>query len=272
LEFDLIRSLVAAGFRVEDVTPDQINVSTYGNGPSSVLGLSNFRRIWSQTTEVDRQSKIDTFVSQAQEALKSTDDRVVSDRFVPRLLPGGRDRSMSAPWSEPIAEDALRLAIAVVYGSVVRFIQPMDFVQWSLSVKEVKRRARDNLIEQSRCIQPHQRQDGSVWFCSGDTLDAARLLIVHRWFENVAGLLTMVPTRDCLWVVPISGPDSLPLAASLWAESRLMIQTSPYPVSSQVFLSAEGALSVIPVRQRDGHLQLQQTKALQCLMKSIENR
>ncbi len=156
--------------------------------------------------------------------------------LLPRLCAPGDARSLSAPWFAPVADGALWLTLVEDRGEVVRFVRSMDFVRWRLSVATARQRALDNLVAWSAGVSPEPMGEGIFRFASGDGLDAARLLILSRWFSTPMHALPL--SRDQLWVV-----EDPARAASLHAEIGPLARQLPHAITSRLIRYDDGVLS-----------------------------
>ena len=72
--------------------------------------------------------------------------------ILPRITAPGDPKSLSAPRVSPLADGALWLTLSEDRSRTVRFIKPMDFVRWRLSLADARSKAIDNLHAWSSAV------------------------------------------------------------------------------------------------------------------------
>jgi hypothetical protein len=190
----LVRRLTAAGLQVVALCDDAIEVAVIGGEKTATLSLLNLRRTLSLLPEAHHEAAIGRFARLAVVGLTGAGE----GELLPRLTAPGDPRSLSAPWFTPIADGLLWLTLVEDRGEVLRYVRTMDIVRWRRSVADVRQAAMDNLTAWSAGVVPESMGEGVYRFATGDGLDAARLLILSRWFTGPQFALPV--SRDQLWV------------------------------------------------------------------------
>lgn len=226
----LVARLTAAGLQVTAVTDHDLTAAL--GARTATLSLLNLRRTLAALPQPQHAAALDRFVRLTMVGLSGAGE----GELLPRLCAPGDAHSLSAPWFAPVADGALWLTLVEDRGEVVRFVRAMDFVRWRLSVAAARARALENLIAWSAGVHPEPMGEGVFRFATGDGLDAARLLILSRWFSTP--MLALPLSRDQLWVV--ADPAR---AASLHAEIGPLARQLPHAITSRLFRCEDGVLS-----------------------------
>jgi hypothetical protein len=113
----------------------------------------------------------------------------------------------------------------------------MDFVRWRLSLADARSNAIDNLHAWSSAVQPVAVEEGVWQLSTRDGLDAARLLILSRWFSQPVFALPL--RRDLL----LLSTDHAK-AARLQERHGPKAHVHPYPISRRLFRYERGVISV----------------------------
>ncbi len=209
------------------------------SGRQARLSLQNLQRLLADLPAAAHPAAIARFAAQAQAALQPAAAR----RLLPRLSAPGDARDPASPWFAPLADGALWLTIVADEGGAFRYVRPLDFPRWGLAVAAAKAEAMDNLRADSAETAPQREGAGVLRLTTGDGLDASRLLIAEQWVSGP--LLAVAPSRDALWMIPLTGAAAVPRALAVWeaASARRM----PYPLTRRLLLRVDGALSALRV-------------------------
>lgn len=233
------RALVDAGLEIVDIDASEVRVRQPGAEALCTLGLANLRRLLAAAAPDDHPAVVAEFVGTAVRALAEPRAR---GPLLPRLLPGGPDPRVEAPWTAELAGGRLRLALVEDREDRVRFVQPFDLVRWKLSIGEARERALRNLRGRSAAASL-DAWDGiaGAWRLEvGDGYDAARLLVAEQFFPEASGVMAVVPSRDLLGLVPVEGKHGVEAAGLLWREIQAMVRHLPYPLSRDLFWKSRG--------------------------------
>jgi len=228
----LVERLSSAGCIIESVTDAAIVVQIADQ--AATLSLHNLRRQLAQSPPSQHAGVLAAFVRATLQGLSTHGERGV---MLPRVTAPGDPKSVSAPWFAPLADGALWLTLIEDRGRTVRFIKPMDFVRWRLSLADARARAIDNLHAWSTAVQPTEVEPGVWQLSTRDGLDAARLLILSRWFPQPVYALPL--RRDLL----LLSRDHAK-AAGLQQEHGPTAHVHPYAISRRLFLYDRGVISV----------------------------
>jgi hypothetical protein len=113
-------------------------------------------------------------------------------------------------------------------------------VRWRLSLAAARSHAVDNLHAWSTAVQPTAVEEGVWQLATRDGLDAARLLILSRWFTQPVYALPL--RRDLL----LLSTDHAK-AVRLQQQHGPTAHVHPYPISRRLFLYDRGVISVATV-------------------------
>lgn len=221
----LFKRLEEHGLSVELCSADIIKVQHCQKNEEADVSLRQLMKRLEGVHPEERQRIVHAFAGRIASAFGYTQALALIDIF-PRILPFHQDKSLSAPWTFPIANGALLGTLVQDLGVNLRLLPPLELHRLGLSFDIIKDRALENLklASQSVLFEPW---DHGLRAQSGDGLMAARSLILGEWFEGP--IWVGMPSRDELLVLKDPPTTSF---------SRLeeKYQKSPYPISSQFWL------------------------------------
>lgn len=260
LEGLVARGLVEAGVEILEIDAAGATVRL-PDGPEQDLRFGNLRRSLAVCSPEAADAVVARFVRLWGESMRAPPapvSEVPALRLFPHLLaPGSADGGLGAPWVEKLAGGHLLMALCSDDGETLRMVKLLDFPRLGLSVAAAKAGSLERLAASSAPLAAElaARPDplAPAELSLGDGHDAARLLVVERWFPGASGVLALAPCRDLLLVAPVGegGAAARALGAALawrrWAFDA--VHTLPYPVSPQLFWRAPGELEVVVVQR-----------------------
>ena len=228
----LVERLSSVGCTLQSVTDSAIVVQLAEK--TATVSLHNLHRQLEQCPPAQHSRVLAAFVRAILQGLSPDTERGV---LLPRITAPGDSKSVSAPWFLPLADGALWLTLIEDRGRTVRFIKPMDFVRWRLSLADARSRALENLRAWSTAVQPTAIEPGVWQLSTQDGLDAARLLILSRWFPQPVYALPL--RRDLLLLCAEHAK-----AVRLQQQHGPTAHVHPYAISRRLFLYDRGVISV----------------------------
>ena len=267
LALDCARALIALGCRVESLDDDGATVTLPGQDRSFDLSFQNLARSVQDADAARRAAAIERFARAALAFARPSPEPgcdALLARILPRLVAGGSPELRDL-WSEPLADGALHQALVLDHEAGFRYLRLLDLPRMRLSVAAARGAALANLRSSSHSLLARRgaafaaAPSGAVLeIQEGDGLDAARLLIAHQWFPGALGCFALVPGRDLLVLSPVWRAADVRAAlgpmAQVWA--RAPWRDSPWPLSAQLFWRADETLSVVPLRQEGGRVNI----------------
>ena len=184
------QSIRQAGWQVE-CAGHQLQLTSLGN-PEISVSISVLNLMASIREHPESARELSTaFIRSALSSLSQSQEQ----RLIIRLLRPSTE--LQAPWSRPLIEGRLHLALAMERDYSFRLLSPMAIVSTGQSLQQLQQTALNELRMQPvvwDCPQP------GVWILEGhDGLSAAQLLWLDQLLELEEAWVG-VPTRDHLWV------------------------------------------------------------------------
>lgn len=188
------------------------------------LGLGNLHRLLAQAPPEQAAQLVEDWLQTAL-AAQAPRGAQPAGTLLPRLC--APDRAHQA-WSRPLRGLPLHLCLVVDRGPDMRWVQPLDFSRWGLSLAQAQAKAMAAL-HAAAAPHPHSVDPDGVWVLTGPgSHTATRLLSAHRWAP--LGSLAWVPCQGQLWLLP---PDHPQHAAVQRARDQMAAQahaTLPWPL------------------------------------------
>ncbi len=191
------------------------------------LNLNNISRQISE--EGNRDLVLQRNVTQILDSLNREDSALLLGDFYPRIIPDLENKSLSAPWSQVLIANHIRLAIVEDLSTHFRFLQPMNLVQHKISIHQVKDQAVNNIRCISKQLEWDIPQEGVFILERGDGLASAMLLILDE-ILSIEEAYFAIPSRDSLWVC--TSQEELPMFVE---KAKHAFNHFPYPLSPNVF-------------------------------------
>lgn len=225
--------------------PDRFAGLLRVQGQETVVSLAAAYRRWESDPEQLPQILVRLLAEIHEVGLHRVDD-IDFAAAAPIVLPQVRAQQWLAEngrfGDSALVHTPLNEQLVTVYamdaGQSLVFVCREHLRRWRKQISDVHHLALANL---RRCTDPGvlgplAANGGTLQ--SGDGLDAARLLLL----PPNEGLLVAIPDRDTLWVGPEAGQN----LEQLMATTAAIAETSPHPVSREVFQVTDARLS--PVR------------------------
>jgi len=226
------RAVLARGLTLEELDDGGLQLGLPG-GESAQIGLFNLRRRLATEDEDDWPRLISIHLDALESAPVTASKTGPGAPVVPRLL---HPEATKRPWSRELVPGRLRLALAEDYPRSVRFLMPMDFVNWGRSVHDLEDEARAELKRRTRGLGLRPTGlGGIVELGAPDGLAAARILLADQLIAAPAGVLAAVPGRDGLYMAPLVERPTTEQIAALGRLARHLYDRVPYRLSPHVF-------------------------------------
>ena len=245
----LKRRVVAKGGQVLVLDDDRVRIVRAGLEHGADLDLTTLRWLSERGSAQDASAWLDERIAVALTAIEGNSR--VGAVLLPRLRPPSE--AASGPWQTDLVAGHLTLCLVEDRDETVRLLGPMEVAALPMGLAAARRRACARLYDLAPAGR-WTRWAGGHRSVVGDSHDAARALIAHRWFPDPSGLFVVMPHRDCVALVAASSDEAFETALALRALVRPLALDAAYPISGELFWQHQGTLVHLPVERVDGEI------------------
>ncbi|MBI2895350.1 MAG: hypothetical protein HYY06_17480 [Deltaproteobacteria bacterium] len=232
-----------AGLEVLGHGPDGAELRV--SGEPCKVSFANIRRRVMSAQKAQWAPMLDDFVAafagsvRANAAARASLEEV-EPLLMPRVgLPFEVEVEGEAPPARELVAGLLEVHLVVDEPGTVRTVRERDLDEWSIGFDDLYEVALANLERTTRPdrLVPLEGQGNTLVYDSGDSYDAARILLLPRLLDPWPreGVVVIVPSRDILLCVPLRGGEALAAMNTAFPLGHGLHEKVGYGISDQPF-------------------------------------
>lgn len=212
-------------------------------GEPCKVSFANIRRRVMAAERSNWPSMLDDFVSAVAGSVRANAAaRATLEEVKPRLMPRVGlpfEVEGEAPPRRELVRGLLEVHLVVDEPNTVRTVRERDLDEWSIGFDDLYDVALANLERTTRAdrLVPLEGQANTLVYDSGDSYDAARILLLRQLLEPWPreGAIVIVPSRDILLCVPLRGGEALAAMNTAFPLGHGLHEKVGYGISDQPF-------------------------------------